>query len=593
MFRSPKLALPLLTVTALLSCSQGPQSQPSYSIDTLGENAGAAVVTRAYDSAAAVAAAARVRVSFMGDTSGLSDLGVGSVYLCGQGCAQLGTSGTMRALNDGSGAGDMFADVSMSPGRVDRIIVQPDPAKGAAVMFKTIRLDKPFELSAGGRYEVFLSVRQTTGGKLEATYLGMGHVPPGTKAVMAYRPDRAMRSVQAGGLELSMEAGSSSLAQIMSMDSADTGGIAPRITVWPETSLTSKARITLRVDPTRLAKGLTLNDYQLRVGGAVGTPYTVNGDQISFTADTLNNAALFTSRSVVETDKGEREALPLTSALSAEDLKPQNLTSQDTSTCRNRLIANRAAYEQYFTNGTDALKISDCENVAPFVHIVLIDRSKRGRTVALPITPSTTYPGQYVLQPITTHGSGSAVAINGFYWTGDDGTYMGTGYGTPGGTLITAGTVRRKTSSTEAILGFQMQPTDRSQGTSAEFFVGASTSLNFGTHNYNVVGSTASIIKNRACNPALGNESNLWSAAGIGFNRMALVSSVTGSSSTSPELCAVFEGLGYLDGAIRLDGGPSASMAWLGQHINPLSGGLLREIWQCPQYFARHRLEIS
>ncbi len=50
-------------------------------------------------------------------------------------------------------------------------------------------------------------------------------------------------------------------------------------------------------------------------------------------------------------------------------------------------------------------------------------------------------------------------------------------------------------------------------------------------------------------------------ASATGYNRMALVSSVTGSSLTSPELCAVFEGLGSLDGAIRLDGGPSASTA--------------------------------
>ncbi|KQR26969.1 phosphodiester glycosidase family protein [Deinococcus sp. Leaf326] len=561
-----RLAPPLFLLTTLLSCGQFPDVQGTdpYALSQLGEKVDQVAVP--YESGTIPADQTRVRVSFVGDAADLPMIGVRQVLLCGATCTSTGVTTGVLTKEDGTGRGVVFSDVLLPPGQIDRIIVQPDPALGQPVAFKTISLSEPLTLLGGERQEIFLSV-QSVATQLKVTFLGTAALPPSVGTVMAYRPDRKMAWPAGGAVAMSMAAGGMEKAQLFGMQLIDTGGLMPRLMMWPAMKGQAPATVALKLDPARLPQGMTAADYQVRVNNATSPKVTVQGDTLTFATDDLASARIYTDRSVIETSTGERIALP------GKTLSSAGLSAQDTSACKNSLISRRAQYEQYFANGTDAIRIFDCENVAPYVHIVLIDRSNRGRTVGLPITPSNDYPGKYVLRPITSHGEGAAVAINGFTWDGDYGTYMGTGYGTPIGTLITNGIVRRKTSTTEAILGFQMQPTDRSRGTSAEFFVGASNSLNLGTHNYNVIGSTTSIIRNNACNLNLDTTSiNRWSAVGIGYNRMALISTTSDGSSSPRDLCSVFEGLGYMDGAIRLDGGPSASMTWLGQHINPLTG---------------------
>lgn len=453
---------------------------------------------------------------------------------------------------------------------VNRIVVTPDPTQGAVLQGKSVTLPQPLILRAGERQEIFLSIRSVQRGAsthLEAAFLSAASMPPTVTDVTAYRPDRALNRPAGAPSGVALLAGSLPAAQLIGLETLPAGGSAPRISVWPKLQTQVPMDVTLTLDPARIARGLTASDYHVQLGDR-STPTTdISGNTMTFKTRTLDRADVVTDRSVIETDRGERIALP------GQSLQSSSVSAQDTSACKNSLISRRAEYEQFFMNGYDAIRIFDCENVAPYMHIVLIDRSKRNRTVGLPVTPSVDYPGQYVLRPITSHGAGSAVAVNGFTWSGDDGTYVSTGYGVPLGTLITDGIVRKKTSTTEAILGFQTQPADKSRGTSAEFFIGASSTLNFGAHNYNVIGSTTSVIRSGACNPNLDTTNlNRWSAVGIGYNRMALISSTSGGTATPRELCSVFEGLGYLDGAIRLDGGPSASMAWLGEHINPLTG---------------------
>ncbi|WP_198170572.1 phosphodiester glycosidase family protein [Deinococcus arboris] len=563
-----RVTLPLLCLTTLLACGRTPESADPYALSVLNETAGAPATP--FEPGPIPADQTRVRVSFIGDVPNLPSIGVRSVFLCSTTCTATGVSGGVLAGDDGTGRGKLFSDVTLPPSRIDRIIVQPDPAAGQPVAFRTLRLAQPITLQAGERQEIFLSlstVRPGDASSLEVTYLGTAPLPPTAGSVVAYRPDRAMAWPAGSPMGLAMAAGSLKEAQLFGMELIDTGGIVPRVAVWPALKTQDPMTVTLKVNRDRIAKGLTAADYKVQLADKTTPAVTMNGDTLTFQAKDLSGAQVYTDRSVIETSSGERIALP------GKTLNAASISAQDTSACKNSLTARRAEYEQYFADGTDAIRIFDCENVAPYVHIVLIDRSNRGRTVDLPVTPSVDYPGKYVLRPITSHGTGAVVAINGFTWDGDKGTYMGTGYGTPLGTLITAGTARKKTSTTEAILGFQMQPADRSKGTSAEFFVGASTSLNFGTHNYNVIGSTTSVIRNGACNPNLDTTSvNRWSAVGIGLNRMALVSSTSSGTSSPRDLCSVFEGLGYLSGAIRLDGGPSAAMAWLGQHINPLTG---------------------
>ncbi|CAM4419498.1 phosphodiester glycosidase family protein [Deinococcus marmoris] len=568
---SSRLVLPLLSLTALLSCGRSPEVQGDpYDLALLNEQVGS--VAAPYDAVKGTAAQGRVRVSFLGDAPDLPAIGVRQVLLCGTACTTAGSAASVTATDDGSGRGVMFSDVAVVPGEIDRIIVQPDPKLGQAVAFKTIRLSQPIVVEAGERKEIFLSLKavpENASSPMEVSFLGAASLPASSTTVMAYRPDRATAWPAGEAMGLAMAAGGSTDAQVFGLELQDTGGVMPRLAVWPSMKMNAPMKVSVNIDDKRLAQDLTAADYRVQLADGSSPKMTMKGNTLTFEAANLESAQLVTDRSVVETSDGQRIALPVQNI----PLGAQQLSAQNTSTCKNRLISRRAEYEQFFTNGTDALRIFDCESVAPYVHIVLINRANRSRTVELPVTPSVDYPGKYVLRPITSHATGAAVAINGFTWSGDKGTAYSTGYGTPLGTLITAGTVRKTNSSTEAILGFERQAAGQASGTSAEFFVGASSSLNFGTHNYNVIGSTTSVIRSGACNPNQ-DASTLerWSAVGIGLNRMALVSSTSSGTSTSRDLCSVFEGLGYLNGAIRLDGGPSAAMTWNGQHINPLGG---------------------
>jgi hypothetical protein len=47
---------------------------------------------------------------------------------------------------------------------------------------------------------------------------------------------------------------------------------------------------------------------------------------------------------------------------------------------------------------------------------------------------------------------------------------------------------------------------------------------------------------------------------------------VSNTTTTAYELCSVYEGLGVLGGAIRLDGGRSAAINWQGTTLNTLTG---------------------
>ena len=162
--------------------------------------------------------------------------------------------------------------------------------------------------------------------------------------------------------------------------------------------------------------------------------------------------------------------------------------------------------------------------------------------------------------------------MNGFTWDGDAGTGPDQ-TGTPKGTLyIDGGRVSPAYTGAEAILGFQ--PTDRSYGTYALLFdKPAGTTPSFGSYNYNTVPSTTSIIKNGACSRSPTDaETDSWSAVGEGTGILLLASSVSGTSTTAYELCTIFEAMDIMDGAVRVDGGPSAAIFWLGSHLNPLTG---------------------
>jgi Phosphodiester glycosidase len=522
---------------------------------------------------------ARVRISFIADVSGLPTIGVRSVFLCGKGsgCTKVGEAKAVALRSDDSSQGSLYADAAVNIGSIERIIVQPDPKLGATVEFKTEKLGTPLVLEPGGRHELFISIARGKNddkgkpdddkGKLRADFLVGGLVPNDVDNAFAVRADRASRLDTGGGSSVSLEPGSADTTMLLATKAQETGGPSPRISVYPEGSLNKPARVRLKVDARRLPRGLTLADYRASVGGQE-VVITADGDGATLSANAMGDINLFTRRSVIETDSGNRYAVPGVTATKAP-LGGLRTQANDTTTCANALVANRSAFESAFAAGNQAIKTNVCESVAPFVHIVLLDRSKTNRSITFPITPAASA-GSYQLRTISEHATSvnALAAVNGFLWNGDSGNGAGQ-VGTISATLFTNGVQRSVATANEAMIGFSQ---NTGSGTGTKFLERSTDGNNWGTFNHNLVASTTSIIKNGACSRTAGDgPSNHWSAVGIGPNRVALVSSTTGTKTESFELCSVFIGLNYTLGAIRLDGGPSTAIYYNGTHLNPLN----------------------
>lgn len=90
-----------------------------------------------------------------------------------------------------------------------------------------------------------------------------------------------------------------------------------------------------------------------------------------------------------------------------------------------------------------------------------------------------------------------------------------------------------------------------------------------GIYTTNVVSSSTSVVDNGTCQTPGGE--NRWSAVGAHNGRMLLVSSTKDGTTSAAELCPVFKALLFTN-ALRLDGGPSASMIVSGELLNRLNG---------------------
>jgi hypothetical protein len=531
-----------------------------------------ALTAPAFNAQALPADHGRLRVSFIGDGPSLPRIGVRQVFLCGTSCVTVGSTKSVAAPYNGRGTGELFSDSALPAMTVDRIMVQPDPSAGAVVPFKTIRLAKPINVTAGGRHELFLTVKtiQTGARKhLAVDFLAEGQMPPTATEVVAYRPDR---SLNAGG-HFDLAPSSMPAPSLFSMQTLETGDVTSRVAVWPKISLKKPMKVTLALNEARLPVGLTWADYQLSVGGrGVGRPH-VEGAVATVTTTQLGDVQLTTRRLLVQAE-GQRATAVAEPAAAGK----VTVLSEDTSTCRSRLQSANTEIEGLFAQGYSAVKTNACEDFAPYMHIVVINRADRDQTLYVPLVPVS---GGYELRSIEQHGAGSMVAINATAWDGDYGVFAG-GVGNPVWTLRTQNVNRKLTSNNEAFLAFQQQPADKSRGTSAEFYRGNSAnstlsgsttpSVNFGTYTYHVLGSTTSIVANGVCSGSPGTVRNTWSAAGIGLNRMVLASTTSYHDTNDYEICTIFQTLGYMNGAVRLDGGGAAAMAWEGVHLNPLTG---------------------
>ena len=247
------------------------------------------------------------------------------------------------------------------------------------------------------------------------------------------------------------------------------------------------------------------------------------------------------------------------------------------------------------TASTGVVNINWCENIPPYVHMIFSNLNDPRIQFSIPYTfyQANVYsPVLMQLKPISAWMSlrNSIALINGFTWSGDQGTSSGQtglpdGYLTSGGNFPNTENIPRRIVGGNRIGGGSVGGPGTSAGNKyvmgihktkqvAYFETSApddATHPNnaFSPFDFNVVSSSTSIVKRGTCTGDMTD--NRWSAVGAENGRMVIISSTSNGTTSAAKLCPLFKAL-QVNNALRLDGGPSTSITLDGKHLNPLIG---------------------
>lgn len=492
-------------------------------------------------------------------------------------CLRLTHAASTRLESVEGMTGAAVADVLLDAGTISEILITtPEQKDDRPLAAERLRLRTPIQVEAGKRTEVFIALDSLAGKKEVAPrFIAAGPVPLNASTVLVAEPGRKGALSLKGGFSMDWPDDALKEAAVYGIVENDVGGVTPAFSVMPAGKLDHSVRITLPLDRSRIPQGLSMSDYDVSLAGST-VASTVKGNSVTFNALGTGPLGMGTNQPYVELDDGTRIASPFAGSAGAARSPNGTLAARSLETCYQRLSANRSSYLQRLANGSAGVRVTDCETLPPYVHIVIVNiayTKPTGYNYPRVVLPAEWYSGTntFLLHTISEHAnlvSGSFAVINGFLWDGDSGSSTGTG--TPKGTLYISG-ARKSPAYTgaEALIGFTIPYTT---GTFTSFFSKPSgtSSIDLGTYNYNVVPSTTSIVKNGACSGE--GRSDRWSSIGIGNGLLVMVSSISGESTYDTDLCTVYQGLNVMGGAIRLDGGPSAALSWLGTHLNPLTG---------------------
>lgn len=195
------------------------------------------------------------------------------------------------------------------------------------------------------------------------------------------------------------------------------------------------------------------------------------------------------------------------------------------------------------------------------------------------------------LKRITDFGL-SIVSINGFVWSGDEGTgdnqtgsvkgYLSTTEEWIGGNCIYGGFYTPYDDVKFAMAISGKAPPYQLNYSLASGASDGPTGVVRGSNGYHkVVSSSTSVVRDGNC--ATPGTENRWSAIGAAPGKMLMISSTSSGITSAAELCPIFKAF-QINNALRMDGGPSTAMLIDGVLKNPLTGlaqikyGTLRRI---------------
>ncbi|WP_144012396.1 hypothetical protein [Deinococcus sp. LM3] len=522
------------------------------------------------------AADARVRINLQLEAGlqaqSLTPLYVEAIELCGAtGCYRLTGPGLIDPYRWNKQGAALVADVIVPAGTYNRVNLLV-PSTDAGIQATALTLDTPVSVVAGARQEIFLSLAKplgtlNAGGDLVPAYLASGVVPGDSTLVAGLTTTGSSTFTFESGLTLTVPKGALKDAAIMGVADRPTTEPAGRVVFGSPVTFRSPLKVRVPFSIDRLPKGLKVSDYVLTSGGQPVPDARYENGAFTATLTSLQNLSITTNKPFMQFEDGTAEALP--QVVSAQ--------ATDTSQCFNALRANLETYKARIAS-SGSLYTTDCLNIAPYVHVVIVDMTKPlyKFRIGLGDFYQTKSDGRnyFYLRNIKDHATAmrAFVAINGPAWTGTEGLNFGTQNGTPDFTLRIQNSLKYTQSDKgEAAVSFAQED---GTGLKARILIKPAGTTSYGdpTFTFNQAASSTSIIRDGGCSSLLdpNGEAKFNTAFGFGNNRLIFVSSDQNKPAVELKaFCDVFLGLNATAGAQWTDGASAAGLVYAGDHKNP------------------------
>lgn len=523
-------------------------------------------------------ASGRLRISIASEEASDSGVRLGRVVACSATACHQAPTPAQVTLNDTSSGNATFV-VDMAVPRQEILAVYFEEVRGSKVVAGHLDvstanlLDAPYQGA-----EIFVLLRKS-GDALRTVYepirAATSWLAIKPERVVYYDPRHATElSDLKFGARISIPAGATDAPQIFGVFLHDVGTAFPAIDIFPKLQLARPWTVHVR----ELMKPWKEPGY---AGPPPIIPHTFNSKSIRPFSET----GVLAQHTEQIRQTGFRRF-----DLKEDTIHPNNSSTGATegSPCLGALRSRQRPNGMTLPAGVEY--IENCRDAAPFVHIAVakIDDPRRWLYIR---SQSSGYINNMIaldLQPITNFSTASAIAINGFTWTGDKGIFD-SGVGLANGYFATnamhVGDNRVGGGYSKTLAGIPDGNKLVFRWNRGGFFRWEEKSdmalIDLSDLDHHV-SSSSSIVKSGVC--ATDQVGDRWSAIGTAPDgNMVFVSSTSEGQTNSAELCKVFQALG-VDNAMRLDGGTSTAMVVGGDVLNPLEApykyliGPLRDI---------------
>lgn len=363
----------------------------------------------------------RMRITVAGEVlQAEQSVRVGDLLLCSSAeCYRAHTSGYANIANTASGKADVIADVSIPIATITDVYFTD--VGGRSVIGGHLKLETPLVIEKDfPGVELMIGVRKQQVGT-QATYV------PVQSASMYFTDDSELvhylPSVQTVaelslGTKLTIPAGALDRPQIFNVGIAKVGEMFPKIDILPYVNLKKPGNIEVRA----VRSGSATHEFIVPIN-----PAEQNDDSLMLNAPTAQRSAkvAFSRTAVIEPSVLEKSLLGTASGAS----NPSSAVSPPKSCAEYLAQPIVLGMINLMASDTGAARVSACEKVKPFVHIVYVMIKDSRINFSIPYKTSTVGNGNgpYLsLQRITSFGATPSTAlINGFMWEGDKGLFEG------------------------------------------------------------------------------------------------------------------------------------------------------------------------